>query len=190
VSIMLSVGAILVVGARSKPVSPVIDGTVHLPFQVTLTMQSVVIFLAAVGTLVALSWFLAHTRYGLSIHAVAQEYDAARLTGVNPTAVYTLTMGLAGLLAGIAGILVAPVFFVSPTSGDLPMLKGLTVAIFGGLGSVRGTIYAAFLVGLVESLATAYINAGWSLSVLFALVFVIMIIRPNGLFGLPEEERL
>jgi len=145
---------------------------------------------AAFICLGALSLLLNRSRHGLSIMAVAQEFDAARLMGVPAKRVYYVTMALAGLLGGIAGVLLAPLYFVSPSAGDLPILKALTVAVVAGLGSIRGTIYAAFIIGLIEALTATYVGSLWSLPVLFGIIVVFMIVRPYGLLGKPEEERL
>jgi branched-chain amino acid transport system permease protein len=189
VTIILSAGALLLFGPQSKAIPPLIDGGIVIG-GVTLTWQSVVILVITFITLAALSWFLNKTRHGLSVRAVAQDHDAARLVGVGTGRVYMLTMGLAASLAGIAGVLLAPLYFINPVSGDLPLLKGLIVAILAGLGSVRGTIYAAFLMGLVEALSSTYIGTGWSLTIMFVIIIGVLIVRPNGLFGLPQEERL
>jgi branched-chain amino acid transport system permease protein len=190
VTIILSAAALLIFGPQSKGIPPLISGGITAG-GVTLTWQSVMILVIAFVSLGALSWFLNNTRHGLSVRAVAQELDAARLAGVQTTQVYMLTMALAASLAGIAGVLLAPLYFINPVSGDLPLLKGLIVAILAGLGSIRGTIYAAFLMGLVESLSSTYIGTGWSLTIMFIIIIIIvLIIRPNGLFGQPQEERL
>lgn len=190
VTIILAAGALLLFGAESKAIPPLIGGGLSLPGGVVLTWQSVMILVISLVSLAALSWFLNSTRHGLSVRAVAQELDAARLVGVQTTRVYTLTMALAGSLAGIAGVLLAPLYFISPGSGDLPLLKGLTVAILAGLGSLRGTIYAALLMGLIESLSSTYVGTGWSLPIMFVIIILVLIVRPNGLFGLQQEERL
>ena len=189
VTIILSAAALLMFGAQSKGIPPLIDGSITFA-GVTLTWQSVVILIITLVTLAGLSWFLNKTRHGLSVSAVAQEHDAARLAGVDPKRVYMLTMALAGSLAGIAGVLLAPLYFINPVSGDLPLVKGLIVAILAGLGSIRGTIYAALMMGLVESLSSTYVGTGWSLPIMFAIIIGVLIIRPNGLFGMQQEERL
>jgi branched-subunit amino acid ABC-type transport system permease component len=177
-------------GARNKPVAAILEGSLPLPFQITVTWHQVLMAVVAVLVLAALQLFLTRTRHGLAVVAVAQNLDAARLMGVNAKAIYAGTMGLSAGLAAIAGVLLAPIFFVSPNAGDLPLLKAIIVAIFGGLGSVRGTILAAFVIGLVEALASLYLGAKFALPVLFAVVFVTLTIRPYGLFGLSQEQRL
>jgi branched-chain amino acid transport system permease protein len=190
VSIMLTSAFTLIFGARSKGIPPLLDGSLRITSTVSVTWHLVLVAALALLILAALSYFLNRTRYGLSIMAVAQQMDAARLTGVSVQSVYIGVMGLAGVLGGMAGVLLAPLYFISPTAGDLPLLKGLIIAIFAGLGSIRGTIYAALILGLFEALAATYVSSMWSLPLLFVLIVVVMLVRPYGLFGKPEEERL
>ena len=190
VAIVLSNVALRVYGARSKAVPPVIHGRLHLLEGISVSWHSVVVAGIAVGTLLALGAFLSKTRYGLAISAVAQQLDAARLMGIPAQRVYNLTMGVSSALAAIAGVLLASIFFVSPNAGDLPLLKALIVAIFGGLGSVRGTILAAYIIGLAEALVSLYFGVKWSLPLLFLSIMIVMLVRPTGLLGKPEEARL
>jgi branched-subunit amino acid ABC-type transport system permease component len=190
VTIILSNLALQIYGARNKAVPPVIHGRVHLIEGVSVSWHSLVMAGIAVGTLLALGLFLSKTRYGLAISAVAQQLDAARLMGIPIQRVYNLTMGVASVLAAIAGVLLASVFFVSPNAGDLPLLKALIVGIFGGLGSVRGTILAAYIIGLGEALVSLYFGVKWSLPLLFLSIMIVMLVRPTGLLGKPEEARL
>jgi branched-chain amino acid transport system permease protein len=190
VAIIFSASIILLFGARNKAIEPLIDGRLTVFGTVTVAWQQIAVAVVAFLCLGGLSLMLSRTRQGLSIMAVAQQFDAAKLMGVPAGRVYWVTMALAGLLGGIAGVLLAPLYFVSPSAGDLPILKGLTVAVVAGLGSIRGTIYAAFIIGLIETLVATYVGSLWSLPVLFAIIVVFMIVRPYGLFGKPEEERL
>jgi branched-chain amino acid transport system permease protein len=190
VAIVLSNVALQIYGARSKAVPPVIHGRLHLLEGISVSWHSVVVAGIAVGTLLALGAFLSKTRYGLAISAVAQQLDAARLMGIPAQRVYNLTMGVSSALAAIAGVLLASIFFVSPNAGDLPLLKALIVAIFGGLGSVRGTILAAYIIGLAEALVSLYFGVKWSLPLLFLSIMIVMLVRPTGLLGKPEEARL
>jgi branched-chain amino acid transport system permease protein len=190
VTIVLSNLALQIYGARNKAVPPVIHGRLRLLEGVSVSWHSLVMAAIAIGTLLALGIYLSRTRYGLAISAVAQQLDAARLMGIPAQRVYNVTMGVSSALAAIAGVLLASVFFVSPNSGDLPLLKALIVAIFGGLGSVRGTILAAYIIGLAEALVSLYFGVKWSLPLLFVSIMVVMLIRPTGLLGKPEEARL
>lgn len=190
VTIVLSNVALQIYGARNKAVPPVIRGRLHLIEGVSVSWHSMVMAAVAITMLVGLGMFLSKTRYGLAISAVAQELDAARLMGIPVGRVYNLTMAVSSALAAVAGVLLASVFFVSPVAGDLPLLKALIVAIFGGLGSIRGTILAAYVIGLLESLISLYFGVKWSLPTLFFVIMLVMLVRPTGLFGRPQEARL
>ena len=189
-AIVLSNLALRIYGARNKAVPPVIRGRLQLFDGVSVSYHSLVLAAVAVAMLVALGLFLSKTRYGLGISAVAQQLDAARLMGIPVNRVYNLTMGVSSALAGVAGVLLGSVFFVSPNAGDLPLLKALIVAIFGGLGSVRGTIAAAYIIGLLEALISLYFGVKWSLPLLFVVIIAVLLFRPTGLYGKPDEARL
>lgn len=190
VAMILSAAALRIFGPFEKSVPTLVKGGFNLVGGIVVTWQSVAIMGAAAICLGLLSWFLNATRYGLSVQAVAQQLDAARLGGVQVKRVYVLTLAISGAVAGLAGVLLAPLYFAAPTSGDQPILKGLIVAILAGLGSVNGTVAAALLVGAVEAFASVYLGVGWSLPILFGVIFVVLIVRPNGLFGKQQEERL
>ena len=190
VTIVLANLALRLYGARSKAVPPVIHGRMRLIEGVSVSHHSIVMAAVAVAMLLALGLFLSRTRYGLAISAVAQQLDASRLMGIPVQRVYNLTMGVSSALAAVAGVLLASVFFVSPNAGDQPLLKALIVAIFGGLGSIRGTILAAYIIGLLEALISTYYGVKWSLPLLFVVIMGVMLVRPTGLLGKPEEARL
>jgi branched-chain amino acid transport system permease protein len=99
-------------------------------------------------------------------------------------------MGIAAAMAGVAGVLLAPVYFVSPNAGDLPLLQALIVVIFAGLGSVRGTIYAAFIIGGIQSVVSIYWSSTYALPVLYLVIVLVLSVRPYGIAGKPQEARL
>jgi branched-subunit amino acid ABC-type transport system permease component len=190
VAIIVQNLALLWYGPRNKAVPPLIGGDIQLMAGVEVTRHSIAMGIIAVTLLLVLGRFLSGSRHGLAIGAVAQDLAAARLMGVPTTRVYLLTMGLASGLAGIAGVLLASVYFVSPNSGDNPLLKALIVAIFGGLGSVRGTIVAAYTIGLLEAGISLWLGVSWSLPLLFLVIIAVLTVRPYGLYGRPQEARL
>lgn len=177
-------------GPRQKPFPELVSGRVDLVAGVSITYHSILMAVVAVTVLVALGAFLARSRYGLAITAVAQNIDAARLMGIPASAVYVLTIGIAAALAGIAGVLLAPVYFVYPNAGDLPLLQAMIVAIFAGLGSIRGTIIAAYIIGFVQAAVSIYWSSTFALPVLYAFILVVLLVRPWGIDGKPQEARL
>jgi branched-chain amino acid transport system permease protein len=142
----------------------------------------------ALMTLVQL--FYHRTPYGKQLKAVAWNPEAAGLMGIDvPRAVMT-AYGLSALLAGIAGILLAPILNVAPTMGSIIGLKAFAVAIIGGLTSAPGIVVAGLGYGLVESFVAGYVSAGAREIVGFALVIAVLIVRPWGLMGQKPARRV
>ena len=189
VAIVFANLALQIFGPFQKNVPPVIGGGIRILGQ-DLTFQSLAMAVTSIVLMLALGLFLARTRWGLAIRAVAQDLDAARLAGVPVGKLYPLTMGLASALAGIGGVFLGGLFFASPTAGDLPLLQALIVVIFGGLGSLSGTLYAAYAIGFIQSVAIVTIGTTWTLPILYAVILLVLIFRPYGLKGNPSEARL
>ena len=179
-----------VFGPRQKALPSLVDGIWRLNDEVSITYHSILMAVVAIGLLAALGVFLSRSRYGLAIVAVAQNLDASRLMGIPASLVYVMTIGIAAGLAGIAGVLLAPVYFVYPSAGDLPLLQAMIVAIFAGLGSVRGTVIAAYIIGFVQAVVSIYWSSTYALPVLYAVILIVLIVRPYGIAGKPQEARL
>lgn len=182
--------ALMVYGPRQKPFDPLVDGRIQLTSSVSITWHNLLVCAIAILSLLALGAFLTRSRYGLAITAVAQNLPAATLMGIPARRVFALTMGIASALAGIAGVLLAPVYFVSPNAGDLPLLQALIVVIFAGLGSVRGTIYASFIIGAIQAAVSIYWSSTYALPVLYLMIVLVLTFRPYGIAGKPQEARL
>ena len=142
--------------------------------------QLMAIVLAPVLSILV-SYLLAHTRLGLAIRAVEQNRNAARLVGIEIQGVQSITIISSTLLAGIAGILLGGITFVSPVMGDDPLLKAFVVVIFGGLAKLSGSIYGAYVFGFMESLSTYAFGLFWTPIVIFTVMIFIMLFRPEGL---------
>ena len=190
VSIVLENLALLVFGPRRKTVPLIVEGQFRVFGGVVITYHEVVVAAVAVAALVAMALFLKNSRHGLAILAVAQNQDAAYLMGVSVYQIFGLVLAVSSGLAAIGGGLLASFYFLSPTVGGIPQLKALLITIFGGLGSVKGTVYAAYIVGLLEALVSLYLGAKWALPFLFLFMIVVLIVKPSGLFGVGEEVRL
>jgi branched-chain amino acid transport system permease protein len=145
--------------------------------------------LAAIVLVAAFVAFLDGSRIGLGVRALTQNVEGARLVGIDRrTAAFAILL-TSGALVGVAAVLLGPVYFVSYNNGLQPMIKGLTVAMLGGLGSVRGTIAAAVIVAFVESTTATYIGAEDVLVSLFVLIAIVLLVRPRGLAGILETTR-
>jgi branched-chain amino acid transport system permease protein len=166
-------------GTRSASVPAIIEGTLRFG-PLNIVAQEVVITVVAAILLGALGWFLMRSLRGAAIRAVAQDSIGARLMGINPTVTLAITVALSGALAGLAGALAAPTRIVRPDMWSFALLKALTVVIVGGIGSLQGTYLAAFGLGTVEVLATAWLGetAAELGGVLIAVA--VLTIRPKG----------
>jgi branched-chain amino acid transport system permease protein len=190
VAMIMSNLALQIAGPEQRNVPPLVDGSVRIYDGVSLTYQSMIMAGVAVAIIGAFSLFLARSRYGIAIRAVAQDIDAARLMGVPIRRVFPLVMGFASSLAGIAGIFLAAQYFASPTAGDQPLLIALIVVVFGGLGSLPGAIVAAYAIGLIQATASTLFGTTWGLPILYAVILLVLVVRPHGLLGRPAEARL
>jgi branched-subunit amino acid ABC-type transport system permease component len=190
VAIVLANVALQIFGPFQKNVTPVVDGGIDIYRGVNLSFQNLTMAGVSIALMLGLGVFLARTRWGLAIRAVAQNLDAARLMGVPVMRLYPLTMGLASALAGIGGVFLGAKFFAYPGAGDLPLLEALIVVIFGGLGSLSGTLYAAYVIGFIQASAEVVVGTTWSLPILYGVILLVLIVRPQGLKGKPSEARL
>jgi branched-chain amino acid transport system permease protein len=190
VAIFLTNVALQHFGPFQKNVQPVVQGNLELYDGVSISYHELTMAGISVVLMAGLGLFLARTRWGLAIRAVAQDLDAARSLAVPISRIYPATMGLASALAGVGGVFLGALYFVSPTAGDLLLLQALIVVVLGGLGSLSGTLYAAFLVGLMQALCEVEIGTTWTLPILYAAIILVLIVRPNGLKGSPSGARL
>src|SRR5580658_5571563 len=138
----------------------------------------------------ALQIFFAASRHGKALLAVVQNKDAARLMGIRVERVIEAAFALSGLLAGVAGILVAPLFTISSTMGTLFGIKAFAVAILGGIESAWGVVLAGLIYGVAEATITALLGSTYTQIVTFALVIVALAVRPNGLFGRAQLRKV
>jgi branched-chain amino acid transport system permease protein len=138
---------------------------------------------AGLAIAVALHLLAGRTRRGKALLAVVQNPDAARLMGVNVSAAITTSFAISTVLAGVAGILIAPLFNVAAEMGTLFGIKAFAVAILGGITSPWGVVVAGFVYGLLEALVTALLGSSYTQIVTFALVIATLAAFPNGLFG-------
>lgn len=145
--------------------------------------QQVLIPIAAIAVALALHVLFRYTRHGRALLAVVQNVQAARLMGINTTVMVSGSFAISAMLAGCAGLLIAPLVSVHSDMGTLFGLKAFAVAILGGMTSAWGVMLAGLIYGLVEALVTTYLGSSFTFIAVFALVIVALTIKPVGLFG-------
>jgi branched-chain amino acid transport system permease protein len=178
-----------VFGPQSKAMPRVFgSGSIRLGGAV-LTADKAATIVASVVILGALLVWLRVSRRGLQIRTLMQDREGASLVGVNVNSTALAVMAVSGAMAGLASVLLSQTYFVSPDAGLQPLIKGLIVALLGGLGSIAGAVIAAVLVGLTEALTATYLGGQFVLMTQFGLVILVLILRPRGISGLIEETR-
>ena len=185
-SIILQNGIQLVFGPRLKRLDRVIDGDFDL-LGTTASYQEVLVLGLAATLLIGFYVFLRSSRLGLAIQAVEQNHAHAQLVGIPVERTYLWVFAISAAFAGLAGSLVGALGFVDPAMGDDPLLKAFIVVIFGGLGSLVGTIMASFTVGMLEAFSSQVIGLYWTPAVLFGALIIVMLVRPQGLLGQKES---
>ena len=154
------------------------------PFDAVIRVDKVLIFVAAIVLMIGLERFVAKSRLGRGIRAVAQDPETAALMGVNIDRVVMLTFLLGGLLAGAAGSLFG-IFFESAryNIGFLPGIKAFTAAVLGGIGNIRGALLGGLLLGVLENYGSSLLGGRWKDVFAFGILIAVLMVRPTGLLG-------
>jgi branched-chain amino acid transport system permease protein len=161
---------------------PPIEGSIPL---LGMTYPRYRLFLLVISSLLLLAiWlFFTRTRAGIVVRAAVQDAEMLDGLGVNVPRVFTLTFAGSAALAAVAGLLLAPVFTVYPTMGVEVILLAFIVVILGGMGSLGGSVVAAFVIGITQSLLTLWMNPQRVAIAIFGIMIVVLIVRPRGFFG-------
>jgi branched-chain amino acid transport system permease protein len=184
-TILESIATLIFGGGRLQFANEIASGTNRFAGLI-LTNAELVQLAVAVAVLVGLQVFLKRSRYGIGMRAVAQDLDAANLAGINTETVYMIAFGVGSLLAALAGFLLTNIVFLSPSVGWTPLTIAFIVVVFGGIGSVQGTILASYIIAITQQYVTLFLDTSWGLSFAFLLMILVLILRPRGLFGFKE----
>jgi len=157
---------------------------------VQVTWLEIQIILLALVLMAVLLWWLKHTRMGCALRALAESRKAAALLGIDVEGLFRMTSVIAALLGGVAGVLIALYTnAVFPQMGQPMLHKGIAVVILGGMGDIRGALIGGFFLGFAEVFSVAYIGSTMRDAVAFGLLFTILLLRPEGLFGRVARRR-
>jgi branched-chain amino acid transport system permease protein len=188
-SVILQNAAILVWDPSPKTIRhpfsplPIVIGPIHV---VAIRLFA---GLTAIALIVAAHLFIRRSRLGKAMRATFQDAEMARLTGVDVERVYVATFSFGAALAGAAGVLLGSVFWVYPAMGDQAAMKSFAVVIMGGLGDFLGAIAGGLTLGIAESLGAAYVSSGYKDAIGFVVIILLLLLRPQGLFGRRERWR-
>lgn len=169
----------------------ILEGAVEIA-GVSVSYQQL-LTLAVVAVVLIATWLLLHrTRLGLAIRATANDLEVANLMGMNVHRVAMLTVAISAMLAAVAGAVVAPLIVVDPFMWLSPLITVLAIVVLGGLGSIKGSMIGAFIIGYAEALTVFLVPTGAFLkgAVALSIMVIVLLLRPEGLFGIAfEEER-
>lgn len=157
---------------------------------VQIGLSRIIVLVVAGLAALALGLFLSRTRFGQAIRAVAQDRAAAQLMGINVRRTFMISFGVGTALAGLAGVLLTPIYTMSPYIGGNFIMAAFAVVVLGGLGSVLGAFVGGFIVGLTEAFAGYYIDPSLKQAILFIVFIGVLLIRPSGLFGKAGAEEV
>lgn len=180
--------ALILFGSERRGLTRLIEGGISYgAVRVSYERLMIVAVAAIVG--IGVWAFVRYTSVGKAIRATSQDPEAAQTLGIDVKQVYTYTFGIGTALAGVAGALLISIYPAYPTVGAQPVIKSIAVVILGGLGNVPGAILAAFLLGVIEAYSIFFMSAGWQNVVVSALVVLILIVRPSGIFSSAKVDR-
>ncbi len=193
VSYFLQNAAMLIFGADTKSFTSVVT----LPAlklaggALTISGTTIVTVAACVIIMVGLTLFIKKTKAGQAMLAVSEDKDAAQLMGINVNATISLTFAIGSGLAAIAGVLFCSAYpTLTPYTGSMPGIKAFTAAVFGGIGSIPGALIGGILLGIIEILGRAYISSQLSDAIVFAVLIIVLLVKPTGILGKQIQEKV
>ena len=191
VSYLLQNSAQILWGAATKTFRPIVDGSLTLvPGQLSISYVALLSVVCCIIVMVGLTLFTGQTKMGKAMRACSEDKGAAQLMGIDVNATISMTFAIGSALAALAGVLMCSAYPVlSPTTGSMPGIRAFTAAVFGGIGSVPGALLGGILLGVIETFGKAYISTDLSDAVVFAVLIIVLLVRPAGLMGkyVPEK---
>ena len=193
VSYLLQNSAQLFWTSSSKMFTSIIgNGTLSLfDGQLIISYINILTIVVCLLVMVLLTLFINHTSTGRAMRACSEDKGAAQLMGINVNTTISVTFAIGSALAAIASVLLCSTYpSVTPTMGSMPGIKAFTAAVFGGIGSIPGALVGGLLLGVIEIMAKAYISTQLSDAVVFAVLIVVLLIKPTGLLGKKISEKV
>lgn len=193
VSYLLQNLALLVFGANAKNFTSIVPwkGISLAEGRLTFTGITIVTIAASIIIMVVLSAFIRYTKAGQAMLAVSEDKGAAQLMGVNVNGTIALTFAIGSGLAAVAGVLLCSAYpQLTPYTGAMPGIKAFVAAVFGGIGSIPGAMIGGIVLGVIENLSKAYISQQLSDAIVFAVLIVVLLVKPTGLMGKNIQEKV
>ena len=193
VSYFLQNGAQLLWGSNQKMFPAFLSGEGLSLFkgQINVSSATIVTIIACIIIMLVLTFFTNKTKMGKAMRACSEDKGAAQLMGINVNTTISMTFAIGSALAAIAGVLLCSAYpILMPTTGSMPGIKAFTAAVFGGIGSIPGAMLGGILLGIIEIFAKAYISTQVSDAVVFAVLIIVLLVKPSGLLGKQIHEKV
>ncbi len=189
-SILLQNAAGLIWGSERQPFPESISSQIIHFGPIAVSPAQIVIFIVAIILMICLDLFIQKTRIGRGMRAVAENPEMANILGINSKLIVITTFFASGVLAGASGILFSISYFtVEPLIGFHVGIKAIAAMIVGGLGNIRGAIVGGFFVGFVEIMSIQFLGSEFRDIIVYALIFVTLVVLPQGLMGIVQMEK-
>ena len=191
-SYLLQNTALMIWGANPNffPSTFINSSTLHLG-ALNIPIATLITILANIVIMVILTLFTAKTKMGKAMRCVSEDRGAAELMGINVNRTISVTFAIGSALAAIAGVLLCSSYpILQPTTGSMPGIKAFTAAVFGGIGSIPGAMLGGVLLGVIEIFGKAYISTELGDAIVFAVLIVVLLVKPSGLLGKPVREKV
>ena len=185
--------ALLIWGANPKSFPSIVNISALSLFggQLRVTGETIITIAANIIIMVALTLFTNKTKMGKAMRAVSEDKGAAELMGINVNFTISMTFAIGSALAAIAGVLLCSAYPVlMPTTGSMPGIKAFTAAVFGGIGSIPGALIGGLMLGLIEILGKAYVSTELGDALVFAVLIIVLLVKPTGLLGKKVHEKV
>jgi branched-chain amino acid transport system permease protein len=179
-------------GSAQKPWDTILGSSGFYVGNVKINWMTIVVIAVTVPLLLLMTWLVANTRQGKAMRATAQDQDAARLMGIDVDRTIAFTFGLGGALAGAAGVLYLESNGLTRWDAGFRLgLIAFTAAVLGGIGNLTGAVIGGFLIGIIENLNNSLgFGQAWGQTVIFTILIVLMVFRPEGILGSPTMEKV
>ena len=185
--------ALIIWGSNPKVFPSVVNVDTIALFdrQLLISGETIVTVLACIVIMIVLTLFINKTKVGKAMRCVSEDKGAAELMGINVNMTISLTFAIGSALAAIAGVLLCSAYpTLMPTTGSMPGIKAFTAAVFGGIGSIPGAMVGGILLGVIEILGKAYVSTELGDAFVFAVLIVVLLVKPTGLLGKPVHEKV
>ena len=193
VSYFLQNGAQLLWGTNNKMFPTFLSGDAIslLDGRLRIAVTTLVNVVVCIIIMLVLTWFTGRTKIGKAMRACSEDKGAAQLMGINVDTTISITFAIGSCLAAVAGVLYMSSYpILVPTTGSMPGIKAFTAAVFGGIGSIPGALLGGLLLGVIEILAGAYISTQLANAIVFAVLIVVLLVKPTGLLGKQIREKV